>query len=256
MLVGLVLKANSIQQCKSSSQSFPGHLVSIQQEGLTSCLHPLPPERREVREFSGECWAAICVWGFIGENQTIVLYFNLIVINLWIDSLVGLPQRGERGRGEKWERIKRGESEEKGKAKRSRRRRKWREWERKSGEYMHCHWQALLSCALYLWWLIPRCVLNLMKLFLSQWQVVTVQSKYDPWFFSRGENRVLCFLHTFFKDFVYLFLERREGREKERERNMNVWSTLMWPPLGTQPATQVCAPTGNRISNPLVCSLH
>ena len=35
-----------------------------------------------------------------------------------------------------------------------------------------------------------------------------------------------------FKDFTYLFLERGEGREKERERNINVWLPLMWPPTG------------------------
>ena len=27
---------------------------------------------------------------------------------------------------------------------------------------------------------------------------------------------------SFFKDFIYLFLERGEGREKERERNIDV----------------------------------
>ena len=39
-----------------------------------------------------------------------------------------------------------------------------------------------------------------------------------------------------FKDFIYLFLERGEGREKERERNINVWlplATTHWPLLGT-----------------------
>ena len=45
----------------------------------------------------------------------------------------------------------------------------------------------------------------------------------------------------FFKDFIYLFLERREGKEKERERNINVWLLLMCPLLGTWPATQACA---------------
>ena len=30
-----------------------------------------------------------------------------------------------------------------------------------------------------------------------------------------------CFFN-FFKDFIYLFSERVEGREKERERNVNV----------------------------------
>ena len=51
----------------------------------------------------------------------------------------------------------------------------------------------------------------------------------------------LCHFATivsFFEDFVYLFLERGEGREKERERN--------WP------ATQACAPAGNRTYGPLV----
>ena len=48
-----------------------------------------------------------------------------------------------------------------------------------------------------------------------------------------------------FKDFIYLFLERGEGREKERERNINVWLPLAFPLLGAWPATQACALTGN-----------
>ena len=47
----------------------------------------------------------------------------------------------------------------------------------------------------------------------------------------------------FFKDFIYLFLERGEGREKERERNTNV---------SLPPAFQACALSGNRTSDPLV----
>ena len=54
------------------------------------------------------------------------------------------------------------------------------------------------------------------------------------------------------KDIIYLFLERREGREKKRERNISVWLPLMCPLLGMWPATQACALTGNRTSNPLV----
>ena len=50
---------------------------------------------------------------------------------------------------------------------------------------------------------------------------------------------------VFLKIFIYLFLERREGREKERERNINVWLPLVCPPLRTWPATQACALTGN-----------
>ena len=52
--------------------------------------------------------------------------------------------------------------------------------------------------------------------------------------------------------FIYLFSETGEGKEKERERNISVWLPLACPPLGTWPATQACALTGNRTSDPLV----
>ena len=59
--------------------------------------------------------------------------------------------------------------------------------------------------------------------------------------------------HSFFlKDFIYLFLERGEGKEKERERNINVWLYLVYHLLGTWPATQARALTGNWTGNPLV----
>ena len=58
---------------------------------------------------------------------------------------------------------------------------------------------------------------------------------------------------NFFKRF-YLFLERGKGREKERERNIYVWLPLACPLLGTWPATQVCAQTGNQTGDPLVHS--
>ena len=56
----------------------------------------------------------------------------------------------------------------------------------------------------------------------------------------------------FFKDFIYLFLERGEGREKDRKRNISVWWPLTWPQLGTWPATQACALTGNQTDDLLV----
>ena len=56
----------------------------------------------------------------------------------------------------------------------------------------------------------------------------------------------------FLKDFIYLFLERGEGREKGRERNIKVWLPLTRLPLGTWPATQTYALTGNRTGDPLV----
>ena len=46
-------------------------------------------------------------------------------------------------------------------------------------------------------------------------------------------------IRFFDKDFTYLFLERGEKREKERERNIHVWLPLMCPLLGTWPARHV-----------------
>ena len=37
---------------------------------------------------------------------------------------------------------------------------------------------------------------------------------------GRKPEHFACF---FFKDFVYLFSERKEGREKERDKSINVW---------------------------------
>ena len=50
------------------------------------------------------------------------------------------------------------------------------------------------------------------------------------------------------KYFIYLFLER--GKDKERERNINVWllfvnSHTKVGELGTWPTAQACALTGN-----------
>ena len=59
-------------------------------------------------------------------------------------------------------------------------------------------------------------------------------------------------LRFVFKDFIYLFLERGEGREKERERNINVWLSLMGPPLGTWSATQARALNGNQTGDLLL----
>ena len=57
----------------------------------------------------------------------------------------------------------------------------------------------------------------------------------------------------FLKDFIHLFLERGEGTEKERERNISVWLPLMRPLVGTWSATQACALSGNQAGDPLVC---
>ena len=60
------------------------------------------------------------------------------------------------------------------------------------------------------------------------------------------------FIFNCFKILFYLFLHRGEGREKERERNINVWLPLMNPQLGTWPETQAGTLTGNQTNNPLV----
>ena len=57
--------------------------------------------------------------------------------------------------------------------------------------------------------------------------------------------------YTFFKGF-YLFIFRDRESEGERERNINVWLTLTLTLLGTWPATQASALTGNWTGDPLV----
>ena len=52
------------------------------------------------------------------------------------------------------------------------------------------------------------------------------------------------FYKPFFKDYIYLFLERGKRRKKERERNINVFLPLACPP-----------PTGDLDYNPGMC-LH
>ena len=51
--------------------------------------------------------------------------------------------------------------------------------------------------------------------------------------------------------FIYLFLERGDGREKERGRNISLWLPLTHPQTGAWPTTQACALTGNRTKGPL-----
>ena len=68
----------------------------------------------------------------------------------------------------------------------------------------------------------------------------------DRSFAYQGDGH--CFLLLLF---VY-FLDREEGWEKEREKNISMWLLLVHPPLETWPATQVCALTGNRTSDPLL----
>ena len=59
----------------------------------------------------------------------------------------------------------------------------------------------------------------------------------------------------FFKDFISLVLERGERREKDKERNINVWLSLVCPLLGTWPATQAHVLNVNQTGDPLVLRL-
>ena len=43
------------------------------------------------------------------------------------------------------------------------------------------------------------------------------------------------FAQYFFKDFIYLFLDREEGKEKGKERNISMWLPLSHSVLGTWP---------------------
>ena len=65
-------------------------------------------------------------------------------------------------------------------------------------------------------------------------------------------GRGFLFYVFIFKDFIYSFLERGEGREKERERNIDRF-LLHVPQPATRSATQVCALIGNRTSHLWVC---
>ena len=66
----------------------------------------------------------------------------------------------------------------------------------------------------------------------------SISSKIELMLLSPAFN-LWCFNSwTFKKYFIYLFLEK--GREKERERKINVCLPLTYPLLGTWPATQAC----------------
>ena len=56
----------------------------------------------------------------------------------------------------------------------------------------------------------------------------------------------------FFNIFKFIYFYRGGRREKERERNINMWLPLMNLPLRTWPTTQAHSLTGNQTGNPLV----
>ena len=48
-------------------------------------------------------------------------------------------------------------------------------------------------------------------------------------------------IHLFFREGEVIYFLEREGKEKERKRNINVWLPLTHPQLGSWPTTQACA---------------
>ena len=88
----------------------------------------------------------------------------------------------------------------------------------------------------------------------EQWQhqiLVRMQSLFHSWRKANWDSHFGRQFGNFFS-FFKLFLERGEGREKERERNVNAWLPIASLLLETWPATQACALTGNQTGNPLV----
>ena len=93
--------------------------------------------------------------------------------------------------------------------------------------------------------LIPAAVWSMNLEEVSQADTAAVQVRSDsgvPLGAGNGEKEKQRF---FKKDFIYVLLDRGEGREKERERNISVWLTLTCSLLDTWPATQASALTGN-----------
>ena len=82
-----------------------------------------------------------------------------------------------------------------------------------------------------------------------EWQIIQ-----SPAFVMLAKTKCKFFKSILFLVFLlrfslFVFLERGQGKEKERARNNNVW-------LGAWPETQACPLTGNRTSDPMVCSLR
>ena len=75
-----------------------------------------------------------------------------------------------------------------------------------------------------------------------------------------GQRRVG--VKSFLKqDFIYLFLEREDGREKREvqkhqcERKASIDCLLRVPQLGTEPTTKACDLARNRTGDSLLCGM-
>ena len=108
-----------------------------------------------------------------------------------------------------------------------------------------CSWLNLLPSHTYICGLPKQSILLLKSKVWFTFQ--TSLSCLASW--KRDMHLVFCL----FEYFIYLFSERRERKEKERGRNINVWLPLVRLPTGDLAHNAAWALTGNRTSNPLVC---
>ena len=115
------------------------------------------------------------------------------------------------------------------------------------------------SHSLVLWWETHKARLQAVRqyvvqlrctLFIVQQLYSRILKKYSQRSIklSCTLNCVYCNIHFFnffsfslFKDFIYLFLERVEEKEKERKWNINVWLVF------------ACSPTGDLAHSPGMC---
>ena len=100
-----------------------------------------------------------------------------------------------------------------------------------------------LFCYLYFTFKFPfvkKLSVFLIRTCVRVWMLFSKhQLKHSLWLMKKHSLKIL---------FIYFY---REGKER-RERNINVWFPLTCPQLGSWPATQACALTGNWTDDPLV----
>ena len=90
-----------------------------------------------------------------------------------------------------------------------------------------------------------------LKLIITQAQVFIFWFIIKKWLFVP-----IFYILLFFKDFVYLFFERGEGREEERERNINVWLPLVRPYQGPGPQSRHVPWPGSKPTTLLFTGWH
>ena len=95
------------------------------------------------------------------------------------------------------------------------------------------------------------------------WPVESVDDFHHPWsclqasftlaYLSPLESCHAILSHSFFFfKILFIFLDRGEGMEKEREGNIHLWLPLAHPQPGIWPATHACTLPGNRTNDPLI----